>query len=133
MQHTLRFRACDDGSVLLEEHTLAYGLVSGYERCAAELGVSAGRQVRMELLDDAGRLLDWRTYLVSVTGGQFPAVLPHSLCCPADAFDQRSSADRRVQRPRTVASGAVTLRRRWQPVGTGGGRRDWRGACLLGF
>jgi hypothetical protein len=76
MQHTLRLRACDDGSVLLEEHTLAYGLVCGYERCAAELGVPAGRRVRMELLDDAGRLLDWRIYVVSVTGGQFRSVSP---------------------------------------------------------
>ena len=73
MQHTLRFR--DDDTVLLEEHTLAYGLACGYERGATELGVPAGRQVRMELLDDAGRLLDWRTYRVSVTGGQFPALL----------------------------------------------------------
>jgi len=30
----------------------------------------------MELLDDAGRLLDWRTYQVSVTGGQFPSLPP---------------------------------------------------------
>jgi hypothetical protein len=74
MQHTLRFR--DDETVLLEEYTLAYGLACGYERGAAELGVPAGRQVRMELLDDAGRLLDWRTYQAAVTGGQFPALLP---------------------------------------------------------
>jgi hypothetical protein len=66
MRHMLRFRDCDDGTVLLQEHTIAYGLVStGYERCSAELGVVAGRQVRMELLDDGGRLLDWRTYLAS--------------------------------------------------------------------
>jgi hypothetical protein len=64
MQHTLRFRAGDDERVLLEEHTLAYGLMSGYERNAAALGVPAGRQVRVELLDDGGRLLDWRTYVV---------------------------------------------------------------------
>jgi hypothetical protein len=76
MRHTLRFRDCDDGSILLQEDTLAYGLVSGYERCAAELGVIAGRRVRMELLDDADRLLDWRTYSVSESGGQFPSVLP---------------------------------------------------------
>jgi hypothetical protein len=77
MQHTLRFLACDDGgSVLLEERTLAYGLACGYERGAAELGVPAGRRVRMELLDDSGRLLDWRTYLVSITGGQFPNLVP---------------------------------------------------------
>jgi hypothetical protein len=74
MQHTLRFR--DDDTVLLEEHTLAYGLACGYERGATELGVPAGRQMRMELLDDAGQLLDWRTYQVAVTGGQFPCLLP---------------------------------------------------------
>jgi hypothetical protein len=74
MQHILRFR--DDDTVLLEERTLAYGLACGYERGAAELGIPTGRWVRMELLDDAGRLLDWRTYQVSVTGGQFPALLP---------------------------------------------------------
>jgi hypothetical protein len=79
MQHTLRFRTGDDGRVLLEEPSLAYGLACGYERGAAELGVAVGRRVRMELLDDAGRLLDWRTYVASSTGGQFPnplATLP---------------------------------------------------------
>jgi hypothetical protein len=58
MQHILRFGTGDDGRVLFEEPTLAYGLVCGYERGAAELGVPAGRRVRMELLDDAGHLLD---------------------------------------------------------------------------
>jgi hypothetical protein len=64
MQHTLRFRAGDDGRVLLEEHTLAYGLAPGsdYQRSAATVGVPAGQWVRVELLDDAGRLQDWRTY-----------------------------------------------------------------------
>jgi len=83
MRHTLRVLACDDGSVLLEEQTLAYGLSSGYEPGAAELGVLAGRRVRMELLDDAGHLLDWRTYVVAVTGGRFPAPRPTSPYCPA--------------------------------------------------
>jgi hypothetical protein len=32
MQHTLRFAACDDGTVLLEEPTLVDGLARGYER-----------------------------------------------------------------------------------------------------
>jgi hypothetical protein len=54
---------------LFEEHTLAYGLASCYERSAAALGV---RQVRVELLDDGGRLLNWRTYLVPVTSGEMP-------------------------------------------------------------
>jgi hypothetical protein len=76
MQHTLRFR--DDDTVLFEEHTLAYGLVCGYERGAAELGVPAGKQVRMELLDNTGHLLDWRTYHVSMTGNQFPSLLPET-------------------------------------------------------
>ena len=75
MRHTLRFRACDDECILREELTLAYGLVSGYEPCAAELGVIAGSRVRMELLDGTGHLMDWRTYLVSATGEQFPALL----------------------------------------------------------
>jgi hypothetical protein len=75
MQHILRFRSGDNGSVLLEEPTLAYGLACGYERGAAELGVAVGRWVRMELLDDTGRLLDWRTYVTSATGGQFPTPL----------------------------------------------------------
>jgi hypothetical protein len=74
MQHTLRFRTGDDGCILLEEPTLAYGLACGYERGAVELGVLVGRRVRMELLDDASRLLDWRTYLAAQTGGQFPTL-----------------------------------------------------------
>ncbi|HEV8555565.1 MAG TPA: hypothetical protein VGR06_04105 [Actinophytocola sp.] len=75
MQHILRFAASDNGSVLREEPTLAYGLACGYERGAAELGVGVGRQVRMELLDDTGRLLDWRTYPATETGGRFPIPL----------------------------------------------------------
>lgn len=75
MQHILRFVACDEGSVLLEEPTLAYGLACGYERGAAELGVLAGDWVRMELLDDTGRLLDWRAYIAAATGGRFPTPL----------------------------------------------------------
>jgi hypothetical protein len=91
MQHTLRFAACDDGSVLLEEPTLAYGLACGYERGAAELGVAVGRRVRMELLDDAGRLLDWRTYVAAVTGGQFPTLAARSRRCPADTAEPPGS------------------------------------------
>jgi hypothetical protein len=69
MRHTQHFLADDDGRVLLEEDTFAYGLAYGYERSAAQLGVPAGRQVRVELLDDGGHLLDRRTYLVPVTTG----------------------------------------------------------------
>jgi hypothetical protein len=72
MQRTLRFRACEDGGVLLEEQTVAYGLHAGYERCAAELDVLAGTRVRMELLDDGDHLLDRRTYIVTGSG---PAVV----------------------------------------------------------
>jgi hypothetical protein len=70
MQRNLCFRASDDGSVLLEEHTLAFRLTPGCERRAEELGVSAGRRVRVELLDERGHLLDSWTYLVPPTEGQ---------------------------------------------------------------
>ena len=76
MQHTLRFQTCDDGRTLIEEPTIAYGLACGYERSARELGIPTGQRVRMELLDDTGRLLDWRIYIVSATGGQFSNLMP---------------------------------------------------------
>jgi hypothetical protein len=88
MQHILRFRAGDDDSVLLEEPTIAYGLACGYERGAAELGTVAGQRVRMELLDDAGRLLDRRTYVAAVTGRRFPSRRPHSRRGPTDRIDR---------------------------------------------
>lgn len=69
MQRTLCFRASDKACVLLEEHTLAFRLTPGCERGAKELDVSAGSRVRVELLDDAGHLLDSRTYLVPPTAG----------------------------------------------------------------
>lgn len=74
MRHTLRFRAGDDGRILLEELTIAYGLApgSGYERDAAAVGVRAGQWVRVELLDEAGRLLDWRTYRRPMTSEETP-------------------------------------------------------------
>ena len=65
MRRTLRFRATDDERVLLEEHTFAYGLHAGYERRAAELAVTVGTQVRLELLDEGDHLLDRRTYLAN--------------------------------------------------------------------
>lgn len=71
MHHTLRFVACDDDTVLLEEQTIAYGMASGYERSAEELRVPPGSRVRVELLDHLGHLMDWRTYLAS-EGGQAP-------------------------------------------------------------
>lgn len=63
MRRTLSFRAVDDDSLLLEEHTLAFRLTPGCERGAGELGVAAGSRVRVELLDDGGHLLDSRSYL----------------------------------------------------------------------
>jgi hypothetical protein len=69
MQRTLSYRATDDGSLLLEEHTVVFRLTPQRERGAAELGVSAGRKVRLELLDDGGHLLDSLTYVVPPTGG----------------------------------------------------------------
>jgi hypothetical protein len=77
MQHTLRFLSGEDGRVLLEEPTLAYGLAcgSGYERGTAALGVPAGQWVRVDLLDDAGRLLDWRTYRVPMTTEEVPTLV----------------------------------------------------------
>jgi hypothetical protein len=71
MRRTLRFLACDDERLLLEEHTVAYGLHAGYERSAADLDVPAGTQVRIELLDDGDHLLDRRTYIAN---GPRPAV-----------------------------------------------------------
>jgi hypothetical protein len=68
MQRTLSYRTTDDGRLLLEEHTVVFRLTPQYERGAAELGVPAGQQVRLELLDDGGHLLDSLTYVVS-TGG----------------------------------------------------------------
>jgi hypothetical protein len=72
MRHTLHFLTDDDGRVLLEEDTLAYGLAYGYERSATVLGVPAGTQVRVELLDDGGHLLDRRTYLVPASETETP-------------------------------------------------------------
>ena len=67
MQRTVCYRASDNDSLLLEEHTLAFRLTPACERSAKELGVSAGNRVRVELLDDGGHLLDARTYLVPPT------------------------------------------------------------------
>ena len=64
MRRTLSYRTTDDGSILLEENTVVFRLTPQCERGAAELDVSAGRQVRLELLDDGGHLLDSLTYVV---------------------------------------------------------------------
>lgn len=67
MQRTVSFRTCDNDSVLLKEHTLAFRLTPACERGAGQLGVLAGSRVRVELLDDGGHLLDSRIYLVPST------------------------------------------------------------------
>jgi hypothetical protein len=69
VQRTVCFRACDNDSLLLKEDTLAFRLTPGCERGTGELGVSAGRRVRVELLDDGGHLLDSRIYLVPPAEG----------------------------------------------------------------
>jgi hypothetical protein len=62
LQRTISHRTADNGSLLREEHTLAFRLTPGCERGAAELGVTSGTRIRVELLDDGGHLLDSRTY-----------------------------------------------------------------------
>lgn len=69
MQRTLSYRATDDGRLLVEEHTAVFRLTPQYERGASELGVPAGRQVRLELHDDGGHLLDSLTYVAPPTDG----------------------------------------------------------------
>lgn len=68
MRNTVHFPTDDKEHVLLKEQTLAFGLASGYERSAAKLSTPEGRQVRVELRDENGHLLDWRTYLVPAAG-----------------------------------------------------------------
>jgi hypothetical protein len=62
VRRTMCHRAADNDSLLREDDTLAFRLTPGCERGAAELGVSSGTRVRVELLDDGGHLLDSRTY-----------------------------------------------------------------------
>lgn len=69
MQRTLSYRTIDDGRLLLEERTVVFRLTPQSERCQAELGVPAGRQVRVELRDDGGHLLDSLSYVVPPTDG----------------------------------------------------------------
>ena len=65
MQRTLSYRTFDDGRLLREEHTIAFRLTPLCERLPAALGVPAGKQVRVELLDDGGHLLDSLTYVAA--------------------------------------------------------------------
>lgn len=64
MSRTLCYRAVDDDTVLLEEHTDAFHLTQKCERGAGELGILAGRRTRVELRNDGGHLLDYWTYQV---------------------------------------------------------------------
>jgi len=72
MRNTVHFLTADNEHVLLEEQTLAYGLPAGYERSAAQLSTPEGSQVRVELRDENGHVLDWRTYVVSTAGEEIP-------------------------------------------------------------
>ncbi|MGH3875521.1 MAG: hypothetical protein ACRDSK_00640 [Actinophytocola sp.] len=67
MPRTMSYRTSDDRTLLREEHTVVFRLTPRNERGAAELGVTAGRRVRVELLDDGGHLLDSLTYTVPPT------------------------------------------------------------------
>jgi hypothetical protein len=69
MERFLSCRMADDGRLLMEEPTGAFRLTPRDERCPAELGVSAGQRVRVELRDDGGHLLDTLTYVATPAGG----------------------------------------------------------------
>ena len=68
MQRTTSYRTADD-RLLLEEPTAAFRLTPRCERLPAELGVPAGRQVRVELRDVDGHLLDSLTFIVPSIDG----------------------------------------------------------------
>lgn len=65
MERFLSYRTADDGRLLLEESTVAFRLTPRCERPPVELGISAGQQVRVELRDDGGHLLDSLTYVAT--------------------------------------------------------------------
>jgi hypothetical protein len=68
MQRTVSYRTADD-RLLLEEPTGVFRLSPRCERRPAELGVPAGRQVRVELRDADGHLLDSLTFIVPPING----------------------------------------------------------------
>jgi hypothetical protein len=117
MRHTLCFRSGDDGRVLLEAPTIAYGVASRYELCATELGVGDGSQVRVELLDHNGLMIGWRTYTVSQTCGQLASLVPNLAPClapighdtdrhelhPRPCRDQRGQPQHRLDLPAPTA------------------------------
>jgi hypothetical protein len=64
MERTLSYWTHDDDRLLMEEPTTAFRLTLRGEQGQEELGVTAGRRVRVELRDDSGHLLDFLTYEV---------------------------------------------------------------------
>jgi len=65
MKRTMSYRTTENDLLLLEEPTVVFRLTSGNERLPAELGVTDGKQVRVELRDDGGHLLDSLTYIAT--------------------------------------------------------------------
>ncbi|HYQ65038.1 hypothetical protein [Actinophytocola sp.] len=65
MKRTMSYRTTENDRLLLEEPTVVFRLTPGCERRPAELGVTAGNQVRVELRDDGGHLLDSLTYIAT--------------------------------------------------------------------
>jgi hypothetical protein len=63
MQRTASYRTVDD-RLLLEEPTAAFRLTPRSERRPADLGIPAGNEVRVELRDADGHLLDSLTFIV---------------------------------------------------------------------
>lgn len=66
MERTLSYRAADDSRLLLEEPTGVFRLTPQSERSPADLGITAGQRVRVELRDDGGHLLDSLTYVAAL-------------------------------------------------------------------
>jgi hypothetical protein len=66
MTRTLSYRTREDGRLLLEEPTIVFRLNARCERPPTELGIPAGEQVRVDLRDAGGHLLDTLTYAASL-------------------------------------------------------------------
>jgi hypothetical protein len=69
MKRTMSYRTTENDLLLLEEPTVVFRLTPRCERHPAELGVTAGKQVRVELRDDGGHLLDSLTYVATPAEG----------------------------------------------------------------
>jgi hypothetical protein len=65
MERTLSYRTVDNDRLILEVPTEAFRVSPRCERRPTELGIPAGKQVRVELRDDGGHLLDLQTYVVT--------------------------------------------------------------------